>query len=256
MMGQSSVLLIACWIFLASGSPSLDPLKSAAGPGSGPPPPRPEVRCRCAGYPNQTLCLWSEPSRQSLPTRYIATYRERNKPSVIQHCRLVPPGSSSFVLNSSSSPEKLWLCLLDDLKLYTDYVVNVTSVSPRGSATQLTSFMVEDIVKPDPPVELRVSKGVSRRLAVEWSPPPTWSNLEVFPLKYRLRYQRSGRSERSLRTADHPVDLGPYESTRVELPGLAAGRTYRFQVCAMELLGLGECSTWSSPVEVLTPRRR
>ena len=50
--------------------------------------------------------------------------------------------------------------------------------------------------------------------------------------------------------------LGPYESTRVELPGLAAGRTYRFQVCAMELLGLGECSTWSSPVEVLTPRRR
>ena len=34
-------------------------------------------------------------------------FRERNKPSVIQHCRLVPPGSSSFVLNSSSSPEKV-----------------------------------------------------------------------------------------------------------------------------------------------------
>ncbi|CAL8284251.1 unnamed protein product [Lota lota] len=245
MGGQCYVLLLACGTFLASGFGSHASSASV-------PPPRPEVRCRCAGYPNQTLCLWSEPSGETAPTSYIATYRERNERSVINHCRLVPPGSSSSALSSSSSSsssssEKLWLCLLDHLKLYTDYVVNVTSVSPLGNSTQLTSFMVEDIVKPDPPVELRVSQGSLRRLVVEWSPPPTWSNLEVFPLKYRLRYQRL--------QSPSTHNLGPYESTTVTLAGLAPGRSYLFQVCAMELLGLGECSNWSLPVEVFTARK-
>ena len=65
-------------------------------------------------------------------------------------------------------------------------------------------------MKPDPPVELRVSQGGPHRLAVEWSPPPTWSNLEVFPLKYRVRYQRTQRSRRSQlsqRPVNHTVDV-------------------------------------------------
>jgi len=48
--------------------------------------------------------------------------------------------------------------------------------------------------------------------------------------------------------------LGPFESTRVELKGLASGRTYRLQVCAQDLLGLGACSNWSSPVDHVVPR--
>ncbi|KAJ3613744.1 hypothetical protein NHX12_019990 [Muraenolepis orangiensis] len=145
---------------------------------------------------------------------------------------------------------QVWVCQLDHLKLYTDYVLNVTSVSAQGNSTRLTSFMVEDIVKPDSPVELRVSPGGPRKLVVEWSPPPTWSNLDVFPLKYRLRYRWSNRPR------NHTVQLGPYESTRVALGGLVPGRAYLFQVCAMELLDLGQCSEWSPPVEMVLPSRR
>lgn len=43
-------------------------------------------------------------------------------------------------------------------------------------------------VKPDPPVHLRVSPKV-RSLLVEWSPPTTWANLDIFPLKYQIRFQ-------------------------------------------------------------------
>lgn len=239
----------------ASGSDSVRLLRSAsepAVPGNPLEPPGAEVRCRCAGYPNQTLCMWSEPSGQSTPMRYIATYRETDESSV-KHCHLFPPGSSSSALSPSSSPssssssEKLWLCQLDHLKLYTNYILNVTSISPLGNITRLTSFMVEDLVKPDPPVELRVSQKV-RKLVVDWSPPPTWSNLDVFPLKYQLRLSWSHRGD------NHTVSPGPYEDTKVTMPGLAPGRTYVLQVCAMELLGLGECSDWSLPVKVLTDK--
>lgn len=44
-------------------------------------------------------------------------------------------------------------------------------------------------VKPDPPVDVRVSPTNNRKLLVEWSPPPTWTNLAIFPLKYQIIYQ-------------------------------------------------------------------
>lgn len=43
-------------------------------------------------------------------------------------------------------------------------------------------------MKPDPPVGLRVSPKV-RGVLLEWSPPPTWANLDIFPLKYQIRFQ-------------------------------------------------------------------
>lgn len=52
------------------------------------------------------------------------------------------------------------------------------------------------------------------------------------------------------------LQLGPFESTNVTLKGLARGRTYLFQVCAKELLDLGECSDWSSAVKVTFPRTK
>ncbi|CAL8274554.1 unnamed protein product [Merluccius merluccius] len=246
MVTRSVLVLQACGFILASVFGS----QSASG-STGAAPPKPSVRCRCAGYPTQTLCLWSEPGGQATSTHYIATYRERKERAVVKDCLLVPPGSPSSPLKSSSSSEKLWLCQLDDLKLYTDYILNVTSVSPLANTTQLASFMVEDIVKPDPPVEVKVSPvGGLRKLAVEWAPPLTWSNLDIFPLKYQLRYSWSHRH------GNHTMHLGPYESTRVVLGALARGRTYLIQVCAMELLGLGECSDWSSPVETMLTARR
>lgn len=43
-------------------------------------------------------------------------------------------------------------------------------------------------VKPDPPEDIRVSPN-NTDLLVEWSPPSSWANLDVLPLKYHIRYQ-------------------------------------------------------------------
>lgn len=140
-----------------------------------------------------------------------------------------------------------WLCQLSDLKLFTDYIINVTAVSPAGSSSFLSGLMMEDIgenwnynerikktnvgpdhnwtaashywlhlrregkgvrrgsevtspfvfydsaVKPDPPVDVRVSLQNKRHLLVEWSPPSSWRDLEIFPLKYHIRYQWENR---------------------------------------------------------------
>ncbi|XP_056282504.1 interleukin-27 subunit beta [Pseudoliparis swirei] len=213
------------------------------------PPSTPSVGCWCASYPNVTLCSWPE-AAGSPPTRYVATYSERRRQLVTKPCRLIRPGSASSDLTPAptASSQRVPECQLPDLKLLTDYVINVTAVSAAGSSSRLSSFMLEDIVKPDPPVEVRVSPPGTRGLLVEWSPPPTWTNLDIFPLKYQIRYRWE------IRGSQKSATLGPFESTRVELKGLASGRTYRLQVCAQDLLGLGACSNWSSPVDHVVPR--
>ncbi|KAG7225897.1 hypothetical protein INR49_014325 [Caranx melampygus] len=140
--------------------------------------------------------------------------------------------------------ENLWYCQFPTLKLLTDYIINVTAVYSGGSSSYFTSFMLEEIVKPDPPEHVRVSPHNSRDLLVEWSPPCTWPNLDIFPLKYKIKYQWENRG------SPKTVNLGPVETTKIELKELTPGQVYLFQVCAMELLGLGECSNWSSPLQV------
>lgn len=48
--------------------------------------------------------------------------------------------------------------------------------------------------------------------------------------------------------------IGPFETTSAELRELRTGRPYMVQVCAQELLGLGECSEWSEAVNVTVPK--
>ncbi|XP_068195103.1 interleukin-27 subunit beta isoform X2 [Antennarius striatus] len=237
----------------------------AGGRTSGTPPWTPEVRCWCASYPNVTLCSWAEPPHGP-PTRYIATYSERRAHPAARQCRLIPPGSSSSILtslssssssssssslsSSSSSSERVWHCHLPYLKILTDYIINVTAVHAGGSSSHLSSFTLEEIVKPDPPVDVRVSPVGVRNLLVEWSPPPTWANLDILPLKYQVQYRWSSRG------TPNSVHIGPLEMTSVELKGLTRGRPYLFQVCAKELLDLGECSDWSSAVEIIIPKTK
>ncbi|XP_060918886.1 interleukin-27 subunit beta [Labrus mixtus] len=210
---------------------------------SGNPPSTPQVHCWCASYPNVTLCSWPEPS-QSPPIHYVATYSERHRHASTKQCHLIQPGSSFSALTSASSSQPFWHCYLPNLKLLTDYIINVTAVYSNASSSHLASFMLEDIVKPDPPVQVRVSTHNNRNLLVEWSPPPTWTNMDIFPLKYQILYKWENRG------TPKSVNLGPFESTKAELKGLTPGRPYFFQVCAKELLDLGECSDWSSPVNI------
>ncbi|XP_041809753.1 interleukin-27 subunit beta [Chelmon rostratus] len=242
-----SVCVAVTLLMCAPGVQAMDLLRATEA--SENTPSIPEVRCWCASYPNVTLCSWPEPSHAP-PTHYVATYSERQRQPVTNECHLIQPGSSSSFLtsSSSSSSERVWHCYLPNLKLLTDYIINVTAVYSGGCSSHLSSFMLEDIVKPDPPVDVRVSPLNSRSLLVEWSPPPTWANLDIIPLKYQILYRWENRG------TPKSVSLGPFESTRIELRGLTPGRPYLFQVCAKELLGLGECSDWSSPVKITIPR--
>lgn len=47
-------------------------------------------------------------------------------------------------------------------------------------------------VKPDPPTDVWVSPDVMS-LLVKWSHPPTWTNLDIIPLKYHVMYQWDNR---------------------------------------------------------------
>ncbi|XP_010793325.1 interleukin-27 subunit beta isoform X1 [Notothenia coriiceps] len=238
-----TVVLLLCVL----GGQALDLLMGTTTPGNS--PSIPTVRCRCASYPNVTLCSWPEPPHHP-PTHYVATYSERHSQSVTKHCHLIQPGSSSsdVISASSSSSDRLWHCHMPSLKLLTDYIINVTAVYSGSSSFHLSSFMLEDIVKPDPPVDVTVSPRDSKRLLVQWSPPPTWAHLDIFPLKYQIKYQRESRG------IPRSYNLGPIESNWVVLK-LKPG-AYLFQVCAKELLNLGECSDWSSPVKITIPRTK
>ncbi|XP_061159994.1 interleukin-27 subunit beta-like isoform X1 [Syngnathus typhle] len=211
------------------------------------PPVKLSVHCWCASYPNVTFCSWAEPPH-SQPLRYIASYSERRQPSISKHCHLTPPASSfSSSSSSSSSFERVWYCHLPNLKMLTNYIINVTTLSSTGSSSfHLSSFMLEDIVKPDPPVDVKVLAYHARNVLVGWSAPPTWSHLDMVPLKYQITYQwdHKGRTK--------SVSF-PLESTAMELKGLSPGREYVFQVCTMDLLGLGQWSLWSSPITVTLP---
>ena len=48
-------------------------------------------------------------------------------------------------ISSSTYVLQVWSCHLEDLKLLTDYIINVTAVNSLGSRSNFTSFMLEDI---------------------------------------------------------------------------------------------------------------
>ncbi|XP_015243312.1 PREDICTED: interleukin-27 subunit beta [Cyprinodon variegatus] len=257
-------------LFLGPGSQALDFLNAISTTGVS--PSFPAVRCRCFSYPFEILCSWPEPLR-SQPTHYLATYSERHINADIKVCQMIPPGSSSPVLTtapSSSLSEQLWHCHLPNEKLLTEYILNITAVHSGGSSSYLTSFLLEDIVQPDPPVNITLSPLTTKTLLVEWSPPPTWRSIDIFPLKYHIRYRWETKGNpvsvnqekvscREVHTAQRrwtecTFKWGLSENTKAKLKGLVPGRTYRLQVCAEEFLGLGKCSEWSSPELITMPK--
>ncbi|KAM3594028.1 uncharacterized protein V6R79_000809 [Siganus canaliculatus] len=189
---DASVCLALTLLMCLPGGQTIELLSATATSGDSLAPPR--VLCRCSSYPNVTYCSWPEPS-VSPPTQYIASFSERHRQSVVQQSHIIRPGASSSFQPSAPSPsaERVWHSFLPNLKLLTDYIMNVTAVYPNGSSSHLSSFMLEEIVKPDPPVDIRASPLNFRHLLLEWSPPPTWANLDILPLKYQILYQWESR---------------------------------------------------------------
>ncbi|XP_076829235.1 interleukin-27 subunit beta isoform X2 [Brachyhypopomus gauderio] len=199
-------------------------------------PSLPEVRCWSPSYPLKALCSWTQTPDPILPTHYIATYWYPGT------------GQQPLVLPCQRESDLDRQCVLEEFELHAamPYVVNITAVNALGSATRILPILIEDIVKPDPPVEVKVTLQPGRKLLVRWSPPPTWPDPVNFTLRYKVEVQRDKHSIASI--------MGPYESESMVRSGLVAGRTYHIRVSAMDVLGNGQSSEWSDPVSITVPK--
>lgn len=54
-------------------------------------------------------------------------------------------GDLNEVTASPPPPPQVWFCHLPNLKILTDYIVNVTATQSERSSSYLSSFMLEDI---------------------------------------------------------------------------------------------------------------
>uniref|UniRef100_A0A8C4U0P9 Epstein-Barr virus induced 3 n=1 Tax=Falco tinnunculus TaxID=100819 RepID=A0A8C4U0P9_FALTI len=182
------------------------------------------MACWAISYPQAVNCSWVLAPEPLLETHFVATYRHGvGGATETGECVRTGPQSCSF----------------GDLQMFslTPYVVNVTAMNPLGSASRLLPFLLENIIKPDPPEDLRVSPipGETKKLLLEWSPPGSWPFPQYFPLKYRIRYAQEGGS------------IGPYEQTSYTLTGVPPRTLHHIQVAAKDFTDSGEFSAWSLP---------
>ncbi|NWW83203.1 IL27B protein, partial [Climacteris rufus] len=195
------------------------------------PPPAPAIECWAPSYPQAVNCSWALSPDPLLDTHFVVTFRSVRVPkgrvSLPRECTLTGPRSCSF----------------GDLQVFslTPYELNVTAWNPLGTASGTLPFLLENIIKPDPPEALRVSPipGEPQKLLLEWSPPSSWPFPEYFPLQYRIRY--------SLDNGSVPTTVGPYELTSHTLTDLEPGALLHVQVAAKDLADSGEFSAWSPP---------
>ncbi|KAJ8378543.1 hypothetical protein AAFF_G00238480 [Aldrovandia affinis] len=211
------------------------------------PPSRPEVRCWAPSYPLKAMCSWSGEPEPLLPTHYSATSWLGKCPEV-GHCGTHFLERRTDVQPCHPVPGLSRHCVFETRQIFSlePYFVNVTAVNPLGSAFALVSYLLEDVVKPDPPVRVRVKPVSARGLSVEWAPPPSWPEPGIFPLKYTVQYYHG--SKESART------MGPYESKSMVLKGLRPGQTYFVQVSAQDQL-VGQSSDWSHLANGTLPSR-
>ncbi|NXE99301.1 IL27B protein, partial [Menura novaehollandiae] len=209
----------------------------------------PAIECWASSYPQAVNCSWGLSPEPLLDTNFEATYRSVGVPKtrlgpsrVTQPWPAVPvprhgPVSGECTLTGPRS------CSFGDLQVFslTPYVLNVTARNPLGAASGMLPFLLENIIKPDPPEALQVSPipGEPRKLLLEWSPPASWPFPEYFPLQYRIRYSRDNDSV--------PTTVGPFELTSHTLRDLEPGTLLHIQVAAKDLADSGEFSAWSPP---------
>ncbi|XP_060089418.1 interleukin-27 subunit beta [Heteronotia binoei] len=192
------------------------------------PPEKPSIQCFSTSYASPIHCTWKLERDTHLDTFFITTYRHDMD------------GEERECVQAHSADKT---CSIADVQLFSivPYVLNVTAVNPLGANTSLFPFLLRQIVKPDPPEDLKVSAipGVSWKLRLDWKPPSSWLFLEYFPLKYVVRYSRD-RTNSSKMTR-------PSEQTSFVLTGIHPGAVYHVQVAAKDYLDHGKRSAWSPP---------
>ncbi|XP_075072841.1 interleukin-27 subunit beta [Mixophyes fleayi] len=192
------------------------------------PPEKLDVKCRASSYPEKIYCSWDLFPDTNLHTTFVTTYRL----GLIG--REPPHECVQFNINPNS-------CLIRDIQMFTElpYLLNVTAINQLGSITHLHPFNVENIIQPDPPVNVSLAPihSGSKILRLQWHPPPSWPYPEFFPLTYLIRYKKTG--------VKHYRMVGPYEKTSFTITGIQTGSIIEAQVAAKDFTSSGHYSDWS-----------
>ncbi|XP_066538047.1 interleukin-27 subunit beta isoform X2 [Hoplias malabaricus] len=194
-------------------------------------PSTPEVKCWAPRYPLNAVCTWTLTPDPILPTHYIATYWyvEDDLPAVRLCLR-------------QSEQDKQCVVEIPDAASHIPILLNITAVNALGTTTHTLSLDIAELVKPDPPVNLKATLLSGQKVQVQWDPPPTWPDPVNFLLSYQVHFYWGKHNLANI--------LGPYESTSMIRGGLVAGRTYYIRVSAKDFLGNGQSSEWSDPVNI------
>ncbi|XP_041061430.1 ciliary neurotrophic factor receptor subunit alpha-like [Carcharodon carcharias] len=192
------------------------------------PPGKPQVTCWSVRYPLNVVCSWKLENQNYLPTRINVTYRYGIEDA--EWC------SDEETLQGN--------CTIEDIKLFskTPYTVKVTATNSLGFRSTISQFIVEKIIKPDPPTDVSVSPipNQPKKLLLQWKPPVTWPDPSLFLLKYRINYWPDGSTRHRM------IEIS--DQTSYTLSGLRSRALYFVKVAAKDFVDNGISSDWSPTV--------
>lgn len=191
------------------------------------PPSKPLVRCEAQNF-YRIYCSLEKSHKEFFPTSYIATYRDPE--SNVWNCTTQVPSN---------------ICQIDNPELFSPipYVINITAVNPVGHRTTLLEILTPDIVRPDPPSNVKAEPvfGSPRRIKVQWNYPLSWS--QHFELKFIMEYK--------LQQNNFMSRLETIEKEETITDAITA-QLYVIRVKAKDSFDFGKWSDWSSEVFVTT----
>ncbi|XP_045145251.1 interleukin-11 receptor subunit alpha isoform X2 [Echinops telfairi] len=204
------------------------------------PPALPDVSCQAVDYENFS-CTWRPGQLNSLPTRYLVSYRKKTEQAADEQRQDVRGDSSTGPWPCPPDPSGAARCVVHGAEFWSQYRINVTEVNPLGAKTRLLDISFQNILHPDPPQGLRVEPipGYPHRLRVSWKYPATWPHQPHFLLKFQLQYRPVQHSFWSTVEV-----VGLEEVITDAVPGLP----HVVRVSSRDFLDAGTWSAWSPEV--------
>ncbi|XP_030006013.1 ciliary neurotrophic factor receptor subunit alpha isoform X2 [Sphaeramia orbicularis] len=194
------------------------------------PPQELAITCRSNTYPKGFYCTWQQLHPTFIPTTFEVDVQHNQRSLEVQEDRF--------------HKNRCHVRFPEVFSIF-PYQVNVTAVNALGKASTTILFEESNIVKPDPPENVKAIpvRNNPRRLEVSWNSPSTWPDINSFPLKYFLRYRPL------IRDQWQHVELS--DSTSHTITDAYAGKEYIIQVAAKDT-EIGTWSDWSVAVHATT----
>ncbi|KAK2871488.1 hypothetical protein Q8A67_024015 [Cirrhinus molitorella] len=188
------------------------------------------VSCRVPNHMN-IYCSWVQTETTHLPTLYRTSYRVKGRD--VEPCEQERIGVNE--------------CTITNPPFWTSkFLVNITEINPLGSNSTLFQIDAHELLKPDPPEEVRVLQVVGQptQLLVRWNCPSSWPDecMSGFPLTFSLRYRPIGSNYWSM--------LETEENTSLKIMDALVGHLHQIQIRAQDaLINHSQWSEWSHVVE-------